>query len=147
MLTMEVRAHSGHCLRLESVQNKILLGGKVVVEATEAEVSSPGRLPHGESLGAVALDQRGDRQEDLVLALKTVLRWAAGFPDMAPAFCEQLPQPLPQVLADLSIVSEATGHQGRKPDLAERCTGRKASISQVRPNQGSDHVRDGQGLR
>jgi catechol 2,3-dioxygenase-like lactoylglutathione lyase family enzyme len=30
---------------------------------------------------------------------------------MAPAFCEQLPQPLPQVPSDLSIASEATGHQ------------------------------------
>jgi predicted enzyme related to lactoylglutathione lyase len=30
---------------------------------------------------------------------------------MAPAFCEQLPQPLPRFLADLSIASEATGHQ------------------------------------
>jgi catechol 2,3-dioxygenase-like lactoylglutathione lyase family enzyme len=30
---------------------------------------------------------------------------------MAPSLCEQLPQPLPRFLADLSIASEATGHQ------------------------------------
>jgi catechol 2,3-dioxygenase-like lactoylglutathione lyase family enzyme len=30
---------------------------------------------------------------------------------MAPAFFEQLPQPLPRFRADLSIASEATGHQ------------------------------------
>jgi catechol 2,3-dioxygenase-like lactoylglutathione lyase family enzyme len=30
---------------------------------------------------------------------------------MTPSLCEQLPQPLPRFLADLSIASEATGHQ------------------------------------
>jgi catechol 2,3-dioxygenase-like lactoylglutathione lyase family enzyme len=30
---------------------------------------------------------------------------------MAPSLCEQLPQPLPRFLADLSIASEAIGHQ------------------------------------
>jgi hypothetical protein len=42
-------------------------------------VGGPGGLAHGESLGAVALDERGDRQEDLVLAPEAILRRAAGF--------------------------------------------------------------------
>jgi len=77
--TVELRAHSGHRLGFERVQDQILLGGEVVVQAAEAEVGGPGGLAHGESFGAVSLDERGDRQEDLVLALEAILRRAAGF--------------------------------------------------------------------
>jgi catechol 2,3-dioxygenase-like lactoylglutathione lyase family enzyme len=36
---------------------------------------------------------------------------------MAPAFYEQLSQPLPRFLADLSIASEATGHQVQEASM------------------------------
>jgi hypothetical protein len=42
-------------------------------------VGSLGGLAHGEAFGAVSLDERGDRQKDLVLALEAILRRAAGF--------------------------------------------------------------------
>jgi hypothetical protein len=50
-----------------------------VVQAAEAEVGGPGGLAHGQSFGAMALDERGDGQEDLVLALEAILRRPAGF--------------------------------------------------------------------
>jgi hypothetical protein len=77
--TVELRAHSGHRLGLERVQDQIPLGGEVVVQAAEAEVGGPGGLAHGEPFGAVALDERGDGEVDLVLALEAILRRTAGF--------------------------------------------------------------------
>ena len=66
---------------------------------------------------------------------------------MAPAFCEQPPQPLPRLFAALSISSEPTGHQGpgarhgRNPHPADGID----IQSTVRSN-GGDHVRAGEGL-
>jgi hypothetical protein len=77
--TVELRAHSGHRLGLERVQDQITLGREVVIQAAETEVGGPGGLAHGESPRAVSLDERGDRHEDLVLALEAILRRAAGF--------------------------------------------------------------------
>ena len=55
---MELRAEPGHGLWLERMQDQITLGREVVVQATEAEVGGPGGLAHGQSLSAVALDER-----------------------------------------------------------------------------------------
>lgn len=67
-----------------------------MVQTTKAEVGGTGGLAHGESFGAVALDERGDREEDLVLAPEAILRRTAGFSGHGACFDEQL-QPLPQV--------------------------------------------------
>jgi hypothetical protein len=61
--------------------------------------------------GHRAVDEGGDGEVDLVLALEAILRRAARFSGHGACFCEQLPQPLPRLLADVSIAGEATGHQ------------------------------------
>ena len=76
---MELRAEPGHGLGLERMQDQIPLGGEVVVQATEAEMGGTGGLAHGESLGAISLDEGGDRKVDLVLAPEAILRRTAGF--------------------------------------------------------------------
>jgi hypothetical protein len=55
---MELRAQLGQGLGLERMQDQITLGREVVIQATEAEVGGPGGLAHGQSLSAVALDER-----------------------------------------------------------------------------------------
>ena len=94
--TVELRAESGHGLGLERVQDQILLGREVVVQATEAEVGGTGGLAHGEAFGAVALDERGDGQEDLVLALEAVLRRTAGVSGHGALFVRTTPAAVAQ---------------------------------------------------
>jgi hypothetical protein len=94
---MKLRAEPGHRLGLERVQDQITLGREVVVQTTKTEVGGPGGLAHGESFGAISLDERGDRQEDLVLAPEAVLRRAAGFSGHGACFLRTTPAAVAQV--------------------------------------------------
>jgi hypothetical protein len=89
--TVEVGANSRHGLGLERVQDQVSLGREVVVQAAEAEVGGPGGLAHGEPFGAIALDERGDREEDLLLAPEAILRRAAGFSGHGACFLRTTP--------------------------------------------------------
>jgi hypothetical protein len=94
---MELRAQPGHGLGLERMQDQVPLGREVVVQATQAEVGGTGGLAHGQSFGAVALDERGDGQEDLVLALEAILRRTAGFSGHGAFFVRTTPAAVAQV--------------------------------------------------
>jgi hypothetical protein len=74
VLGTELGADSIQSLGLVRVEDKVPLGGELVVQPAQAQMSGTGSLPHGESSCAIPLEERCNRHEDLVLAPEAILR-------------------------------------------------------------------------
>jgi hypothetical protein len=76
---MKVLAASLEHLGANPEEDNLALGGKVVIDAAQADVRGMRHLPHREPLGPALFEEWGDRQIDLAPPKEGILAGTAGF--------------------------------------------------------------------
>jgi hypothetical protein len=120
VLGTELGADSIQSLGLERVENKVLLGGEVMVQPAQAQMSGTCSLPHCESSAPCRSRSGATAMKISCWRLRRSSGGRPGFPDMTPSFSEQCPQQLPRIRTSRERISqETTGHGGTAPSVSE----------------------------